>query len=158
MMFKTLAERVDDRLNPKTTASFNLNFKIEGDDAVKYDEIARLLRMSKTELAKFIITNSLGDLLEQMDTIDVIDKKHQVKLEKLDEAIIRITKEKFSSLKSGEQFELKELIGEDWNEFGDHGDKNRAGKRFKKLIDSGYIPNIKFLYTKPNNHALYEKV
>ena len=158
MISKKLVTKINDELNPKSTASFNLNFKIEGEDADKFDKISKTLKKSKTELAKFIITNSLDDLLDQLDTFKATEKEAKIELEELDETIIRLTKVKISALKSGEEFELKELIGNDWDQFGEHGDKNRAGKRFKKLIDSGYVSNVKFLYTKTNNHALYEKV
>ena len=158
MTSKKLIRKFQDELNPKSTASFSLNFKIEGENSEKFDKISKTLKKSRTELAKFIITNSLDDLIQQLDTYKVIEKKVHIELEELDETIIRLTTTKISALKSGVEFELKVLIGEDWDEFGEHGDKNRAGKRFKKLIDSDYVSNVKFLYTKTNNHALYEKL
>jgi hypothetical protein len=158
MISKTLASKVQDELIPKSTTSFNLNFKIENGDADKFDQIAKTLKKSRTELAKFIITNSLDDLIEQLDSLPSIENKIQIELEVLDETIIQLTKVKINALKSGEEFELKDLIGDDWDQIGDHGDKNRAGKRFKRLVDESYISNVKFRRTKPNNHALYEKL
>jgi hypothetical protein len=158
MLSKKLASKIKDELSPKATASFNLNFKIDGEDADKFDQISKTLKKSRTELAKFIITNSLDDLLEHLDSFQMTEKTVPIELRSLDETIITLTKVKISALKSGERFELKELIAQDWDQVGEHGDKNRAGKRFKKLIESDHVSNVKFLYTKSNNHALYEKL
>jgi len=157
MISKKLISKIKEELSPKSTASFSLNFKIEGEDAEKFDQISKALKKSRTELAKFIITNSLDDLIQQLDTYPVTETKVLIELEELDETIIRLTKVKISELPSGQEFELKEIL-EDWDQIGEHGDKNRAGKRFKKLIDLGYISNVKFLKTKTNNHALYKKL
>lgn len=158
MLPKNLVQKIKDEIMSKNIPAFNLNFKIEAEDAEKFELISKKLKKSRTELAKFIIINSLDEMLDHLKNFDLTEQKKTIKLEAVDETIIRLTKDKILALNIGEEFELKELVGEDWEQFGEHGDKNRAGKRFKKIIDSGYISNVKFLYTKSNNHALYEKL
>ena len=154
---KKLVNAVKTELSQKIDISFSLNFKIEGQDCEKYDIVAKKLNKSRPELAKFIILNSLDDLIEQLDGIGIPPQIEHREFDNLDELIIKIIEPKIASLIAGSTFELKELVGDSWDEFGDHGSKNKVGKKFKKLIDSGQIKNVKFLYTKPNNHALYQK-
>lgn len=158
MLAKKLADKIKNEVTIRDSASFNLNFKIEGEESEKFDHIAKFLKKSRTELAKFIILNSLDDLIEQLDNLSINNSNEPIELEELDEAIIKYTTPKIAKLDIGSTFELKELIGDDWDKFGEHGDKNRVGKKFKKLINTDHIKNVKFLYTKSNNHALYERV
>ena len=158
MLSAKLANAVENELKAKNNASFNLNFKIEGQDTKKFDIIAKGLKKSRTELAKFIISNSLDDLVAQLGNLCIDPSQESIAQETLDEAIIRITKPKISDLSVGATFELKEIIGEKWDEFGEHGDKNRAGKRFKKLAETGQIESVRFVHKKINNHALYKKL
>lgn len=157
MLSKKLANSIQAIMEPQSTTSFNLNFKIEGSDADKLDAISVALGKSKTELAKLILTDSLDDLLAHINSSDFIERRPPAGIEELDKTIIRLTTEKIAALNTGNEFELSDLIGDDWDQFGVHGDKNKAGKAFKKLVDSGDIKNVKFLRTKPNRHALYAK-
>ncbi len=153
---KKLISAVKNELSQKTGNSFSLNFKIEGQDSEKYDVVAKKLNKSRTELAKFIILNSLDDLIDAVD-IQNLDNSKENPEDTLEELIIKIINPKIANLVTGTTFELKDLAGDSWDEFGDHGNKNRVGKRFKKLIDSGQITRVKFIETKKNNHLLYEK-
>jgi hypothetical protein len=154
---KKLVNAVKNEFSEKNSNSFSLNFKIEGQDSEKYDVVAKKLNKSRTELAKFIILNSLDDLIEQLGSLNSDNSKEQPEFDDLAELILKIIEPKIADLVSGATFELKELAGDDWNKFGDHGNRNRVGKKFKKLVDSGQIKRVKFIETKPNNHALYEK-
>jgi hypothetical protein len=158
MLAKKLIDEIKNETEFKTIVSFNLNFKIEGEEAKKFDSITKTLKKSRTELAKFIIVNSLDDLIEQLDNLNIDDSNKSIKLDDSEDAIIKYTSKKITNLNIGQQFELKELIAEDWDNIGEHGNKNKAGKIFKKLIDSGHIKNVKFIHTKTNNHSLYERI
>jgi len=75
----------------------------------------------------------------------------------LENMILNYALPKIAGLNIGDIFELKELIGSDWDNIGGHGDRNRAGRLFKKLIISGQIKNVRFVETRSNRHALYQK-
>lgn len=153
-----LAKKLADEMKGNET-SFNLNFKIEGRAAEKFDSLVKLSKKNRTELAKFIILNSLDDLIEQLNTLVVNNRTTDPSdLDEFEETIVSYTQPKIANLEIGKTFELKELVGDDWDKIGEHGDKNKAGKRFKKLIEAGYIENVRFVRTLPNHHALYEKV
>lgn len=156
MLAKKLAAEIKREVKIKDD-SFNLNFKIEANDAEKFDRLAKICKKSRTELAKFIILNSLDYLIDELGSLD-IEVTTNSEIEDLEEAILKCVLPKIASIDFGKTFELKELVGNDWGKIGDHGHKNRVGKLFKKLVDDGYIKNVKFVETKPNNHALYEKM
>lgn len=157
MLTQKLANSIQALMEPESTTSFNLNFKIEGNDADKLDAISVALGKSKTELAKLIITDSLDDLLAHIKSSDFIERRPPTGMDELDKTLIRISTDKIAALDTGNEFELSDLIGDDWDQFRVHGDKNKAGRAFKKLVDSGDIKNVKFLRTKTNRHALYAK-
>lgn len=157
MLSDRLANAMKNELKIKNISSFNLNFKIEGEAAERFDLLANNLNKSRTELAKFIILNSLDDLLEQFSKLRV-EPSTESEEASFDIAILQFVTKKINKFEVGANFELKELIGDDWEGFGDHGSKNRAGRRFKSLVDSGQIKTIKFVCTKQNNHALYTRV
>jgi hypothetical protein len=158
MLSEKLANAMKNEVKTKNMSSFSLNFKIEGEAAERFDSLATNLSKSRTELAKFIILNSLDDLLEQFNKL-AVEPLIESEEASLDMAILQLVAKKINKFEVGRNFELKELIGDDdWQSFGDHGNKNRAGRRFKSLVDSGQIKTIKFVCTKQNNHALYIRV
>lgn len=153
-----LAKIIEAEINPVTTYSFNLNFKLDGEDAEKLDKIAKAMSKSRTDLAKFILVNSLDDFLSHLTQLKEKNTAPlQEKNSSLDRNLIEIVTQKLSALNQGETFELKELVGDDWEKIGDHGERNRAGKTFKRLIKNGAIKNVIFVEKKSNNHALYRK-
>lgn len=158
MISKNLADSLMKEIKetkPSSTSAFNLNFKIDGQEAYKFDQIAKISGKSRTELAKFIIFNSLDDLFEKISHLNIQENQT---FELTDEAIINLARVSAESLPSGSKFELKELFGSSWDDFGEHGNKNKIGKIFRKLIDSGRIDNIRFICIQSNRHALYEKI
>lgn len=154
---KNLLDKIKYEVASKKMPSFNLNFKIEGEQSNKFDIIAKKLKRSRTELAKFIILESIDEILDELKYVD-IEINNSISPNILDEKIILLTNTKLLDFKLNEEFELSELFDTDWQIFGEHGDKNRVGKRFKKLIKAGEIKNIEFSRKKTNNHALYKKI
>ena len=69
-------------------------------------------------------------------------------------SIIQLTKDKIEALVSGERFELKSLLKDEWNE--SNPDKQANGRKFKALVASGQIPNLKWIQ-REGRPALYEK-
>ena len=76
----------------------------------------------------------------------------------LEARLMTITTLIIKELPVGKSFELKLLCGDEWDTIGEHRDKNRAGKVFKKLVDDGKISGIKFDHRNDQRHAVYIKV
>ena len=156
MVSKNLLSKMTHDLAPKSSSSVNVNIKFEGAEADKLELLSVALGRSKTETVKYIVTNSLDDLIKLVEATDQPEES-QTELERFDQTVLELAVPKIASLVAGSQFELKDLLGEDWLAF-QHGDKNRCGKVFKRLVDEGVVTGVKFVRTKRNRHALYEKL
>ena len=132
-----IATELEQSVKRNTTSSIHLNYLIKGEDANKFDYIAGALHKSRAELAKLILTSSLDDWVEIVSesTGTTPSEKGEKKMESIEEKLERILTPKIKLLKIDQTFELKLLAGDDWNEFTDNGEKNRAGRIFRKIVD-----------------------
>jgi hypothetical protein len=158
MISKQLVDKIDARMRPNTNKGFNLNFKVVGEDADKFDVIATAMNISRTELAKTIISASLDDMLNVIQEMPSMTTESGNGFTDLEQQVYDLALRFLEDTQSGVEFELKTLFSEAWEEIGDHGAKNRAGKIFRQFVDNGVIGHVAFVRTEPNNHALYVKL
>ncbi|MDR3600859.1 MAG: DUF1413 domain-containing protein [Desulfosporosinus sp.] len=59
-----------------------------------------------------------------------------------------------NSMKTGQKFELKEILTGLWPALL-HPEKQEFGRRFFRDVNSGIFPRVKYVRKKPNNHAEY---
>ncbi len=71
-----------------------------------------------------------------------------------DASLIRHTEDKIKALVTGGKTELKDLLKDNWNE--SNSEKQANGRRFKTLVISGQISNLKWIQ-REGRSALYEK-
>ena len=155
MKSKTLAAAVATE-QATSGVTVALNFKLEGLAALQFNAVCEAMSKSKTDLAKFILTHSLPDMVEQLD-LDVASGRAELTGEAFIEKIIQLVHQPLCDMKAGTQFELKDLIGDNWVQLVG-GERNRAGRVFKQLVvEEKAVPSVRFVETRSNNHALYEK-
>jgi uncharacterized protein YfkK (UPF0435 family) len=161
MISKKLAQKMAVLNQAQSQTSFNLNFKIEGDLADVYDKVSQKMNFSRTQLAKFIIENSVEDMLIRLEQEAVDKPTSQPELtedEIFEQRIIKAVTGQIKHRTVGDTFELKDLLDDEWGKLITFMSKNVAGRRFKALVKQGVFQHIEFVKVKTNNHSLYKKI
>jgi hypothetical protein len=156
LKFNRLADAVEVELAGQSAPTVSLNFKLEGIAAGQFEAVARKFGKTNTDMAKFILSNALPDVIKQLGLPDNPEPTKGAN-DVLEEKLIETARPLIKRLTVGDRFELKQLLGECWIEL-EGGERNRAGRIFKRLVSEGAIPNVRFVVTQSNNHALYERM
>lgn len=70
---------------------------------------------------------------------------------------IKRAKELIDKLKHGEEFNLPDLFGDEWDKIPE-GERKGLGREFRKLVEDGKIQGVKPIGKKSNNLWQYEKI
>lgn len=140
-----------------STTTVALNFKLEGIAADQFSAVCSAMGKSKTDMAKFILTHCLPDMIEQLGLRDAPTEQCELQGEAFIAKIIQLVHQPLIDMEVGTSFELKDLIGDNWEQLVG-GERNRAGRVFKQLVVAERaVPGVRFIKVQSNNHALYEK-